>query len=152
MCSICMMSKGRGSHCLVTLIANYPSPIPFPKVVPPMWLVVCTLRLPLSPDEPRRAYHILGLIQVCLQSDPLKHSYHFFQRCMHPDRISPCYPSVICIEACVVFPRRPPKTVLSLLGSTDLLKGCPDYCIHYIIYSVCMCVNWSPEAKSVTKL
>ena len=127
-----MILQGRGSHYLTTLPAMYPGSLPLLKG----WslsrglLFVCFVSM-LSPDEPRRECHSLGLIQFFLQADPHKHSCHCRQRCLHLDRISSCYLSVICIEAYVVFPCQPPKTVLSLLGSTDLLKGCPDYCIHY---------------------
>ena len=85
------------------------------------------------PDEPWREYISLGLIQVCLQDESLKNSYHFCQRCLHPDRISIFYLSVIGVEAYVLFPCQPPKIVLSLLRSTDLRNGRPVYCIHYDI-------------------
>ena len=129
-----MMLQGRGIHFLITLLVMYPGSLPFPKG----WSLPCGLSFVrfislLSLDELRRLYNSLGLIQVCLQAKPLKHYYHFCQRCLHPDRILHCYPPVICIESYFVFPRRPPETVLSLLGSTDILKYLPDYCIHYDI-------------------
>ena len=127
-----MMSRGIGSYCLTTLLATYPGSLPFQK----SWSLPCGSSFVrfsslFSLDEPRRSYHSLSLIQVCLQADPLKNSYRCCQRCLLPDRISPFYSSVVCIEAYVVFPFRTTETVLSLLGSTDLLKGRPDYCIHY---------------------
>ena len=129
-----MMSQGRCIYFLTTRLANYPGSIPLSGI----WSLPCSSALVrlsslMSPDEPWRKYHSLGLIQVCLQDEPLRHSYHSFQRFLYPDCISPCYPSVICVEADFVFPHRPPKTMLILLGSTDLLKGSPDYCIHYDI-------------------
>ena len=134
MCSLHIMLQGRGSRRLTTLLATYPGSLYFPK----SWSLPCGSSFVrfgslLSPYEPQRAYHSLGIIQVRLQAEPLKNSYHCRQRCLNPDWISPCYSSVICIEAYVVFPRRPPETVLILLGSIDLLKGRPDYCIDYDI-------------------
>ena len=126
-----MMPKVRGSHFSSTHLSTYPSSVPLPKYCSLLCgspLVRLSSMLP--PYEPRRAYHRLGLIQILLQADPLKHTYHCCQRWLHPDRISTCYPSVICVEADVVFPRRQPKIMLRLLGSTDLLKGRLDYCTH----------------------
>ena len=140
-----MISQGRGIHCPTTHLATYPGSIPLPKGCSlPCVSPILRLRSLLPPDEPRHAYHRLGIIQVCLQADPLKNSYHCCQRFLNPYHILSCYPSVICVEADVVFPCQPPETVLSLLESTYLLKGCPDYSIHYDIkqcqgYRVSLC-------------
>ena len=67
-----VLSQVIGSHCFTALLVNYPGSLPFPKG----WSLLCSFSFVrfsylLSPDEPWRAYHILGLIQVCLQADPL---------------------------------------------------------------------------------
>ena len=126
------MPYGRGIHCPTTHLITYPSSLPFLKG----WSLPCGSPLVrLSSlfllDEPWRAYYSLGLIYVYIQANLLKNYYHCFQRYLHPDRNLSCYLSVICVEGDFMFPRRPPKTVMILLGSTDLLKGRPDYCIHY---------------------
>ena len=68
-----------------------------------------------------------------------------------PDiRPSSAYNHMLC------SPRRQPETVLILLGSTDLLKGRPDYCIHYDIKQCrgnrVFLRQPSPRAEGSTKL
>ena len=129
-----MMSQVRGIHCPPTLLACYSSFPLFPKRGSlPCSSPIVRLNSMLPPNEPWSAYHRLGLTQVCLQADPLKHSYHGRQCCLHLDRILPCYTSVIYLKSYAVFSRRPSEPMLSLLGSTDLLEGRPDHCIHYDI-------------------
>ena len=117
-----------------THLATYSGSFTLPKG----WHLPCSsplvrLRSLLPLDETQRAYHRLGLTKICIQAYPLKHSYHGRQCCINPDRVSPCYLPIICVKLYVVLSRRPSKPMLSLLGSTYLLKGRPDHCIHYNI-------------------
>ena len=107
LCYLRILSQGRVRHCPTTHLTTYPGSTPFPKV----WSLPCGFPLVslisvLPQDESRGACHILDNIQVHLQADPLKHSYHCSQRCLHPDRILSFFPSVICVKSDVVFPRR----------------------------------------------
>ena len=129
-----IISQRRGGHFTPTHLVTYPGSFPFPKG----WSLPCSsplvcLRSLLPPDEPQHAYHCLGLTQVRLQANPLKHSYHGCQESLYPDWVSPCYPLIIRVKADVVFSLRPYEPMLSFLGSTDFLKGLPDHCIHYDI-------------------
>ena len=127
-----MMTQGIGIHCPPTIIATYPGALPFLKVGSlPCISPIVHLNSMLSPNEPRHAYHRLGLTQVCLQADPLKNSYHGRQFCLHPYQIWPYYMSVICVKEDVVLSRHPSEPTLSLLGPTDLLEVRPDHCIHH---------------------
>ena len=129
-----MMSHRRVVNFFPTHLATYPGSFPFPKG----WYLPCSsplvrLRTLFPPDEPRSAYHRLGITQIRLQAKPLKHYYHGRKCCMYADRVFPCYSPIICIKSDVVLSYRPSEPMLILMGSTDLLKGRPDHCIHYDI-------------------
>ena len=129
-----MILQERGRNCPPTFLATYPGSLPFPKGgYPPVDICLYVLT-PYCPQM-NPGIHIISLVLLRFVCRPilLKIFHHVRQCFLHPDRISPYYPSVICIKSDVVFSRRPSETMLSLLGSTDLPKGRPDYYIHYDI-------------------
>ena len=129
-----MILQERGRNCPPTFLATYPGSLPFPKGgYPPVDICLYVLT-PYCPQM-NPGIHIISLVLLRFVYRPilLKIFHHVRQCFLHPDRISPYYPSVICVKSDVVFSRRPSETMLSLLGSTDLLEVRPDHCIHYDI-------------------
>ena len=80
--------------------------------------LVCVLAH-LNPYKHGVAGQCLGIPQVFVQSDPLKHPCECRQRILDPYEVSSRDAAIVGIKHDVLLPHRPSQTMVFFLGATD---------------------------------